>query len=81
MMEKVREEIVFSGYGEEIMIGCYHLHIKIRRYFYDLDDGIGGDYCDVSRLDGMFDQINENPGRTLFDECNTPFFNTIRLIE
>ena len=42
---------------------------------------VRSDHCDVSRLDGIFDQINENSGRTLFDECNTPFFNTIRLTE
>ena len=81
MVEKVRKKIVFSGYRKEIVVGCYHLHIKIRRHFCDLNNGVRSDHCDVSRWDGIFDQINENSGRALVDECDTPFFNTIRLTE
>ena len=67
MMEKVREKIVFPGYRKEIVVGCYHLHIKIRRHLCDLNNGVRSDHCDVSRLDGIFDQINENSGRALVD--------------
>ena len=41
------EEIVFSGYRKKFCVHAYHLHIKIRRDFYNLKNGIRNNRFEV----------------------------------